>query len=117
MRISDWSSDVCSSDLTNAGPLAAIPCDILTAAPEPAEPQPGPAGTTGRTTGLHPKSGMCYERSPFRGAARVAGGSSSGRTTDSDSVNPGSNPGPISEERRVGKECGSTLRYRGSPSV
>src|SRR3546814_9865832 len=73
LRISDWSSDVCSSDLrarvrqSEQGNRSAAPSAV-----RPARPQAAPTG---------PPS------------------SRSGR----------------SEERRVGKECVSTCRYRWSP--
>src|SRR3546814_15394971 len=65
MRISDWSSDVCSSDLPETGGAALAPVTAL----------PGAASTT------------------------------TGETA----------PSPRSEERRVGTECVSTCRSRGSP--
>src|SRR3546814_3916659 len=72
MRISDWSSDVCSSDLKRLG----IDYETL-AADNP---------------------GLVY--------ASISGFGQDGPYRD----RPGS-----SEERRVGKECVSTCRYRWSP--
>ena len=43
----------------------------------------------------------------------AAGGSSSGRTTDSDSVNPGSNPGPSATQTR-GVAIAAPFLYRSS---
>src|SRR3546814_10740042 len=85
MRISDWSSDVCSSDLiassscsrTNTAPPAAAPLD--TANPKPGGRPPAPGGAAG---------------TPVVGRAREC---------------------PRSEERRVGKEWVSTCRSRWSP--
>src|SRR3546814_2726308 len=71
MRISDWSSDVCSSDL----------------------PQPGQ-----RVIELAVE---IVRRRPQRGGV--------------DRQHRPSEPGHRSEERRVGKECVSTCRYRWSP--
>src|SRR3546814_4458083 len=82
MRISDWSSDVCSSDLT--------------------QPQHGHA---------------------IAGALRIGGGGACARVglvADQEDLALGESglpeqPHRRSEERRVGKECVSTCRYRWSP--
>src|SRR3546814_16144233 len=73
MRISDWSSDVCSSDL---------PSDLR---------QAGDASVLVRDVG---DVGLPAERQQVVLAERLQG---------------------RSEERRVGKECVSTCRSRGSP--
>src|SRR3546814_1838674 len=80
MRISDWSSDVCSSDLRLSHPSDRSGCRTWPCCP----PAPGP-----------PRS--CRPRSQLPSAHWR------------DSV------APRSEERRVGKECVSTCRYRWSP--
>src|SRR3546814_9263812 len=72
LRISDWSSDVCSSDLLLAD-------------------QGSCGGERGIRTHGEPKPTTVFETVPF-----VRSGSRS-------------------EERRVGKECGSTCRSRWSP--
>src|SRR3546814_20562666 len=97
MRISDWSSDVCSSDL----PVA-----------PPAPPPPAPPGTSlvGWVTGPESPNdtvnrfaitgtdlGIMWDNG--RGEVLMAFGDTYGR----------------SEERRVGKECVSTCRSRWSP--
>src|SRR3546814_7330676 len=86
MRISDWSSDVCSSDLEKyrcrRSPLW------------PALPGSGAAVRSGRRE-TAPQARQ--RRWPLRGA--TAANSTSHR----------------SEERRVGKECVSTCRSRWSP--
>src|SRR3546814_16444353 len=90
MRISDWSSDVCSSDLINpslfvdaeAGPLGA---DVRAAYDAPFPDRSYKAGLR-QTTALIPLT-------------RNDPGAAIGR----------------SEERRVGKECVSTCRSRWSP--
>src|SRR3546814_3597931 len=75
MRISDWSSDVCSSDLRSSGfrPLD----DEAISLPKRAQPLPKPPVEV---------KGEAIELVV-----------------------------PRSEERRVGKECVSTCRYRWSP--
>src|SRR3546814_19787527 len=96
MRISDWSSDVCSSDLRpGAHPRAH------------ALPPPGSADLEGL-----PADGGRHERHLLRGA-RVAGPglvSAAGRLTPV-----AVEPQLRSAERRVGKECVSTCSSRWSP--
>src|SRR3546814_8258651 len=93
MRISDWSSDVCSSDLVErvcvmyAGRLVEeAPAAALFARPR--HPY-----TRGLLAALPALDG------PRQRLAAI----------------PGSVPEPRSEERRVGKGCVSTWRYRWSP--
>src|SRR3546814_3528993 len=76
MRISDWSSDVCSSDLRGL---------------DNRRRQPGRRGVPHRSRG---RLGRARPQ-PVRGHRPVL---------------------PRPEERRVGKECVSTCRYRWSPS-
>src|SRR3546814_5237143 len=80
LRISDWSSDVCSSDLG--------------------------------TPALHPRPGA--QRSDDARTGRRPGGNLGppGTGIQESSLR---NTHPRSEERRVGKECVSTCRYRWSP--
>src|SRR3546814_19012941 len=99
MRISDWSSDVCSSDLyridhalqrlrLGEGLLESQSAVLLTHATHPCHgPHPG-LGAAGDHRATRPWS-RCH--------VSVTGVLSR------------------SEERRVGKECGSTWRSRGSP--
>src|SRR3546814_1409014 len=86
MRISDWSSDVCSSDLLHIGlrrPVCKESGKIFTF-------QGRDAKKIGNS--LHAKAWRSGQRLlPLRGAFFR------------------------SEERRVGKECVSTCRYRWSP--
>src|SRR3546814_18312333 len=88
MRISDWSSDVCSSDLTARqlcleieALLPDVVCTLMTV---------DPAGL------LHP---LATPSLPDAYALAIDGVMI----------------GPRSEERRVGKECVSTWSSRGSP--
>src|SRR3546814_13456702 len=129
MRISDWSSDVCSSDL---------PVTPLTVAERAAPPNGGPVPV------LEPEAdglGGWLFRLPPDGTARSpdpkGGGGQyhlvvSGSLRHADAVLPNLScifvsseddapsmaAGPAglrSEERRVGKECGSTCRSRWAP--
>src|SRR3546814_19690203 len=97
MRISDWSSDVCSSDL--------LEDDLHVLAPGPhrlgverrqflTEPDGAPAGRLDE-----PQDGAAEGRLAAAGLADDAEGLA----------------GLRSEERRVGKECVSTCRSRWSP--
>src|SRR3546814_2947757 len=89
MRISDWSSDVCSSDLRNPGRL----------------PSTSEAVQASEVDGSLPGF-----RQPARvdGADRSAGSAARPAST-------GSARWRRSEERRVGKECVSTCRSRWMP--
>src|SRR3546814_8109785 len=87
MRISDWSSDVCSSDLDRAEGQSAAPC----------EGRECPAGL------LVQNMSLCDEAvGGLRG--RREQGAMFGQPLQQ-----------RSEERRVGKECVSTCRSRWSP--
>src|SRR3546814_15593536 len=97
MRISDWSSDVCSSDLLEAPArtIAPIIGDVLAA-----------LGSTGaplltRMSGSGATSFALYHQAAERARAAAAIRAS--------------HPDWRSEERRVGKECVSTCRSRWSP--
>src|SRR3546814_17491717 len=97
MRISDWSSDVCSSDLgwqVNAG-LAIL---------DPTIRQDDGPTLIGKTITFLPKSSASIYTSYEFGDAFVGGGV---RYV-------GSVKTERSEERRVGKECDSTCRFRWS---
>src|SRR3546814_11610503 len=97
MRISDWSSDVCSSDLVLTGVI-------------------GPNGA-GKTTLL--KALMCLlgaDRGRVLIDGRPAAQMTAGERARLLSYLPqGQDVHWRSEERRVGKACGSTCRSRWSP--
>src|SRR3546814_13397022 len=90
MRISDWSSDVCSSDLP-------MKRSWPTLKPRPGRTAASPAGQT--------RSGTISSKKPYWDV-------SAGRPDNRTSTNRMSTR---SEERRVGKECVSTCRSRWSP--
>src|SRR3546814_13646876 len=94
MRISDWSSDVCSSDLI--GFDTAPPADAV----EIVEQQVGAARTAMQDQGRELEAGEGTEGGGGAGAEIGL----SDRPDDPAS----------SEERRVGKECGGTCRSRWS---
>src|SRR3546814_19251096 len=90
MRISDWSSDVCSSDLLGVTVDAAL---SVAAAADPSEaPVSASDVSAASSAGSALGAAGCAEsaKSTERGAARL-------------------------DERRVGKECVCTCRYRWLP--
>src|SRR3546814_13694392 len=92
MRISDWSSDVCSSDLgAGAPPVGVVGCGIDV-------PYPSRHRDLWRRVG---EAGLLLSETPL-------------------GIRPSAWRFPArnrrSEERRVGKECVSTCRSRWSPS-
>src|SRR3546814_17259812 len=97
MRISDWSSDVCSSDLTKMRNVVRYGNPNLRLAkrsdlpPRASEDAP-PLGKPSRTLEAHSNRSR---------VARLLDPPATARTR--------------SEERRVGKECVSTCRSRWSP--
>src|SRR3546814_2182188 len=84
MRISDWSSDVCSSDFD--------------------------AGRRKRADGRFREHELIVKAALFLIACVASSGCDSGAAPASSETAPAR-----SEERRVGKECVSTCRSRGSP--
>src|SRR3546814_17526413 len=98
MRISDWSSDVCSSDLAGALVLAVEQAEELEVLDQ-----------------LHHPGGVAIEVR----MALVAGGAVDdegiGRDLPAEAVVAVALGQQRSEERRVGKECDSTCRSRWSP--
>src|SRR3546814_13064849 len=101
MRISDWSSDVCSSDLRASACSGTEAMDIDAFRASLAEPTQ-PKGATPLLKALWHAA-----REEWEAAHHIA--------QDVDSAD-----GAWvhrSEERRVGKECGSTCRLRWSPDL
>src|SRR3546814_13363601 len=98
MRISDWSSDVCSSDLLRRALIATGLISSVTLTPQDAG--------DGKTVDLN----VALERAPPRTVAGEVGyGTGEGFRVEASW--PHRNR---SEERRVGKACVSTCRFRWS---
>src|SRR3546814_21134253 len=103
MRISDWSSDVCSSDLTAQGMAGSVPVSG----------QDGDKAALNRVAlGTQTVSVWKDARELGRNAAEIAVALASGKNL---SEIPDSIGFARSEERRVGKECGSTCRSQCAP--
>src|SRR3546814_15913604 len=96
MRISDWSSDVCSSDLFEVDEEVRLPTDTTVAV---------------RWRNLVGQRFLGLE--PGTADALLAEGDEVDRAADV--VDLGQLVNQRSEERRVGKECVSTCRSRWSP--
>src|SRR3546814_16009944 len=118
MRISDWSSDVCSSDL--------VAMEVEVVVGEVREHGDGEAGAAHAAEGegvrrhLH-RHGLAARRDLSREEGlelgRLRGGARTAEGAD-DRGGPAvvlEHGGQRSEGRQVGKECGSTSRSRGSP--
>src|SRR3546814_13799122 len=101
MRISDWSSDVCSSDLlTSLRPISqGVPAYLMEVKGDAPVPPTWPA--TRMTS-------ACALATPAATVPMPAWLTSFTQTRALGLIR--------SEERRVGKECVSTCRSRGSPS-
>src|SRR3546814_7052740 len=96
MRISDWSSDVCSSDLFRHAPV-----------------HPRPRGY--RDAG--PEGGLTMSNQPMTLFGLAQRGMSAQLVRMNAAASNLANAGTVrSEERRGGKECVSTCRYRWAPS-
>src|SRR3546814_13705884 len=103
MRISDWSSDVCSSDLFNSAIFPGIqggPLEHVIAAKAVAFGE-----------ALHPAFADYANRVVENAQVLAASLERQGYTI----VSGGTDTHVRSEERRVGKECVSTCRSRWSP--
>src|SRR3546814_6562525 len=88
MRISDWSADVCSSDLHDLGR---------------------------RVTGSDQTVATAFHRSTFADCVDVLVRSHAAEVGQDATALPHCDPGVRSEECRVGKECVSTCSSRWSP--
>src|SRR3546814_17769460 len=112
MRISDWSSDVCSSDLPrNVDAMATLDVRLAEAERVIADAQLRQARAEGR---LDPSIGVGVRQLRETGdRALIASLSVPLPVFDRNQGNIAA--ARRSEERRVGKECVSTCRSRGSP--
>src|SRR3546814_19946940 len=112
MRISDWSSDVCSSDLYDPEPA-------IVAAPATAETQP--AEQPWITPAYAPREQVDAPRTTPAFAAAPSGSMGRHDATALAGPTPDNPFATLSkrlkrtEERRVGKECVRTCRYGWSP--
>src|SRR3546814_12305117 len=99
MRISDWSSDVCSSDLR---------LDMVSLGWARSPSRCRSASSTEKIACASARAPRSYENHAYRNAFRARSNASPATEgTELDKVR--------SEERRVGKECVSTCRSRWSP--
>src|SRR3546814_11404697 len=108
MRISDWSSDVCSSDLQPVKPPPTIATSATTS------PASGGAAGPGGDEAAHSPwvRGTSFIRRPCQSCAIPSGHGHHGPTSFVLGIIAVETR---SEERRVGKECVSTCRSRWSP--
>src|SRR3546814_20434371 len=90
MRISDWSSDVCSSDLT--------------------DDTPAPVDSTAASHGDHDGDGTATQDLNSSGGDDAAGDGDGAPPPAGKPVTLAMSPALRSEVRRVGKECVSTCR-------
>src|SRR3546814_15786485 len=108
MRISDWSSDVCSSDLAWA-------CSGATSAPPEAPPRHPTSTSRASYDALasHDEGSAAWFHADRTDGCNGTGPAGGGRRRQPVHVEPQGLR--RSEERRVGKECVSTCRSRWSP--
>src|SRR3546814_16384408 len=125
MRISDWSSDVCSSDLAGFQRQGAVGhafgdvMDIVPTIMEAADAPVVDVVSGHQVAGIRGRSMLPYLRARAE-KIHEDGDAVSMELHGQRSVRQGKwtllwLPRPRSEERRVGTECVSTCRYRGSP--
>src|SRR3546814_13528598 len=103
MRISDWSSDVCSSDLVGPGDFMGF------TAPSPGHHLVNPYQEDLVYLMGGERSGLEIGRFPRAGKTIIFDGQRMPAVDD------GARREMRSEERPVGEECVGTCRYRGSP--
>src|SRR3546814_11267511 len=125
MRISDWSSDVCSSDLARRSSLIAYGGERESGIASTRYGDAGSSISAGDVSARQPTNLDALRRASVIGQAQaralpdrnflITAGSfiPCVLQTAMDSSQPGY--GRRSEERRVGEECVSTVRFRGGP--
>src|SRR3546814_17788216 len=72
MRISDWSSDVCSSDLVSEVPALTVELHLAGRVVQHHRLRTGPALLLTRAAGQHSEAGARQRQAPTRGAAEGA---------------------------------------------
>src|SRR3546814_7980257 len=118
MRISDWSSDVCSSDLTDP---QNIPVTVLSRCLQFKLKQMTCESIVGHLKEVLDQESIPFETPALRLLAQAASGymrDALSLTDQAIAYSAGNLTGEAvqrSEERRVGKECVSTCRSRWSP--
>src|SRR3546814_19803789 len=110
MRISDWSSDVCSSDLPNDAALVADGSDTLDIQVD-ANADSGPTGVGGVDDGDSDDLSVTIDDISDDDASGSFQAGESGTIT----VTATFDDSLRTEERRVGKGCVSTCRSRWTP--
>src|SRR3546814_19343171 len=123
MRISDWSSDVCSSDLlVGLGATDPLPHLSATGRVELTDPvidgpvrQPGRVRPVARRQGVVQRVDVSRCESVVRSRVHLAGGAGQGRHDHERLTRAGPGDEGRSAERRVGKECVGTVRSGVSP--
>src|SRR3546814_18985363 len=119
MRISDWSSDVCSSDLRRAGRRAHTHRDVQRrpsgGRPERPDRDAERAGELAYRTKWSQRA-QVMRKPPLLLSLGAAGLLFAG--ADAQVLKNHDRTAPVNrtEERRVGKECGSKCRYGGRPA-
>src|SRR3546814_5347291 len=114
MRISDWSSDVCSSDLDHCGEAKPLADDLGVAIEGPHEEDRFWIARLDEDGSKYGIRGVPFEPDRWLNEGDQV---TVGTLTLDVYHTPGHTPGHVirSEERRVGKECVSTCRSRWSP--
>src|SRR3546814_7291913 len=120
MRISDWSSDVCSSDLHDELPRPGTPGDGILPEEPGGRPEPARPDLRGQGGRFHHRNGRCQRKAGHQGRAAEGGGG--GRLLTSRpavqpqiSEAPGLKTGPalsISAYSRSGPAIAGTPRLR-----
>src|SRR3546814_13370727 len=108
MRISDWSSDVCSSDLL-AGTFITVEFRLDDSVPVRSD-------ATAAVRLITPIGGRVLDLDPGSGPTSLSGAIPLVQTSSTYDISDTLKTTTRSEERRVGKECVSTCRLGGSPS-
>src|SRR3546814_17275224 len=112
MRISDWSSDVCSSDLSDEAGKPAIAAGIAKNGKRSSPDRP----TAPLRMGNHyPECGACQPVRQAADAPKLHTPSRACTSWEQTEHKAAALRKIRSEERSVGEECGSSCRYRGVP--